>query len=109
MSSKILKREKFSLLKLGEGLNPKAYVQHTDDGPRCLEQIILAQRDERSQKNCVYGLSKRDAKSVNGIKERYFQIRVKSIEFLGKPATAVYFYDLTSHVKSIQLTGQLLK
>lgn len=29
----------------------------------------------------------------------YQQIRVKNIKYLEKPATAVYFQDMTSHVK----------
>ena len=34
---------------------------------------------------------------------------MKSIEFLNKPATAVYFYDMTSNIKTIKLTNRLLK
>ena len=28
--------------------------------------------------------------------EKFYQIRVKSIEFSGKPAIAVYFYEMTN-------------
>ena len=41
--------------------------------------------------------------------EKQFQIRVKSINFLDKPSTAVYFFELTSAVQTIQLTQKLLK
>ena len=41
--------------------------------------------------------------------EKYFQIRVKSINFLDKPATAVYFYEMTSQVKTLQLANELWK
>ena len=33
----IMQRECFNLLKLGDGLDPKDYVQRTSEGPRCLE------------------------------------------------------------------------
>lgn len=96
--------EKFTLLKLGKGLDPKGYVQMTKDGPRCLEQIIIAQRDELNQKYCIYALQ-----TLDKSKQKQFQVRVKSIDFIGKPATAIHFYDLTSHVKTIKLTSKLLK
>ena len=40
--------------------------------------------------------------------EKFFQIRVKSIEFLQKSAIAIYFYDLTHQVKINQLSSELL-
>ena len=73
-----MRHECFNLLKLGKGLDPKEYVTRTAEGPRCIEQIILAQCDEVQQKYCIYGLEK----SSKGKKEaKFFQIRVKSIEF----------------------------
>ena len=75
------------------------------------------------QKYCIYGLRKQDSstgaanfasgnsKSVDasstGDIEKFFQIRVKSIEFLNKPAIAVYFYDVTKQVDSIKLGTEL--
>ena len=93
------------MLKLGQGLDPKEYVKRTKEGPKCLDQIILAQCDEVKQKYCIYELSK----EVKGGKkiEKYVQIRVKSIEFLNKPAIAVYFYNMTDHVLSIKLNNKL--
>ena len=41
-----MRRESFNLLKLGKGLDPKEYVTRIAEGPRCIEQIILAQCDE---------------------------------------------------------------
>ena len=67
---------------------------------RSLDEIILAQRDEPRQRNCIYLLRKESETSDELSEEKYFQIRVASIDFLQKPATAVYFYDLTKHFKS---------
>ena len=41
-----MQRECFNLVKLGKDLEPKEYVTRTAEGPRCIEQIILAQCDE---------------------------------------------------------------
>ena len=41
--------------------------------------------------------------------EKYYQVRVKSRVYLQKQATAIYFYDFTSQIKSIELGEQLLK
>lgn len=41
--------------------------------------------------------------------EKYFQIRVKSISYMSKPAIAVYFYNLTAQVKSIDIASKFLK
>lgn len=40
---------------------------------------------------------------------KYYQISVKSIEFLQESATAVYFYDFTDSVKTLQLKEELLR
>ena len=45
--------------------------------PVSVEQIIMAQQDEPNQKNCIFKLQNEEAKL-----ERFYQIRVKSIEFL---------------------------
>lgn len=45
--------------------------------PVSVEQIIMAQQDEPNQKNCIFKLQNKEAKL-----ERFYQIRVKSIEFL---------------------------
>ena len=38
--------------------------------------------------------------SGNNEIDRYYQIRVKSIKFKSKQATAIYFYDISYHIKS---------
>ena len=73
----------------------------------------MMQADEPGQKNCVYKLSEPLKKNIRpssrpssqGKKqsEKYQQIRVKSIEFLGQKAFAVYFYDFTHHLESLKL------
>ena len=69
-----------------------------DQAPTCLQQIIIAQRDEPNQENYVYRLRCQDNKEGEDehFIEKFFQIRVRSIEFLQKSSTAIYFYDLTS-------------
>lgn len=76
-----------------------------------LEQIILAQQDEPNQKNCVYSVKfdepagNRNDEEAIGQVEKFFQVRVKSLEFLQKKATAVYFYDVTKCFLSMELSG----
>lgn len=41
--------------------------------------------------------------------EKFFQIRVKSIKFLQKKATAIYFYDVTNHIRSLKLSSKVLQ
>ena len=108
LQKRILGAECFSLMRLGDGLDPEDYVLRTADGPRCLEQIIIAQRDEPKQKLCVYELSQSELNAIEqgpkvprGFK-KYYQIRVKSIEFMESDAIAIHFTDLTSQVKSMQ-------
>ena len=55
---------------------------------------MTSQVDEPSQKLCIYRV-----KLAQDI-EKKTQIRVKSINFLGQSACAIYFYDMTQHVKS---------
>lgn len=69
--------------------------------PISLAQIVMAQKDEPNQRNCVFKL-KAASRS-----EKYFQIRVKSINFFQKDATAVYMYDITDQVKALELGSQL--
>ena len=37
------------------------------------------------------------------VQTRYAQIRVKSINFTEKEALAIYFYDMTHHIESLNL------
>ena len=78
-----------------------------------LEEIILAQRDEPKQKNCIFKLKQQQLQRARDGStkpvEKYYQIRVKSIDFLQKSATAVYFYDFTNQIMSMELSGKLLK
>ena len=41
--------------------------------------------------------------------EKFYQIRVKSREFLQKSATAIYFYDISQQVKAIKLGDKLIR
>lgn len=36
-------------------------------------------------------------------------IRVKRLEYLGKPSIAVYFQDVTQHVEQLRLESQILE
>lgn len=71
------------------------------DEKMSLEQIIATQLDEPDQKHCIFKLS--NAQMV----EKYFQIRVKSLQFLQKQSIAVYMYDVTDHINSLQLGNGL--
>ena len=61
-----MQRDSFNLFKLDKGLDRKEYeyVQRTLDGPRSLEQIVMAQQDEVHQKHCIYGLRKQNISST---------------------------------------------
>ena len=72
-----------------------------------LEEIVLIQNDEPKQKNFVYMLSA-DATDKTDAVEKFYQIRVKSIEFVQKRATAIYFYDCTSQLMATELNGKLI-
>ena len=63
------------------------------------------------QKSCIYRLIKDQLSGnvSNEIKIKYYQIRVKSIEFLSEQATAIYFYDFTHHMQSVKLEGEIIE
>ena len=63
--------------------NQSIKFEAMDQAPTCLQQIIIAQRDEPDQKNYVYKLRCQDNKEGEDehFIEKFFQIRVKSIEF----------------------------
>ncbi len=63
------------------------------------------------QKSCIYRLIKEQLSGnvSNEIKIKYYQIRVKSIEFLAEQATAIYFYDFTHHMQSVKLEGEIIE
>ena len=72
-----------------------------------LEMIIMMQKDEPNQKSCIYKMqTKRLVPDAQGkgqreeIVEKYFQIRVKSVEFMQKRAIALYFYNFTWQLQS---------
>ena len=67
------------------------------------------QKDEPNQRGCIYRLktkvknskgtkSKKKKRDVSNetLLEKYFQIRVKTTEFMQKQAVAIYFYNFTS-------------
>ena len=69
--------------------------------------IIAMQKDAPNQRSCIYKLQTmvkktKGAKGRDGNKaqetltEKYFQIRVKTTEFMQKRAVAIYFYNFTS-------------
>ena len=67
-----------------------------------LDQIITAQIDEPKQSNCIYQAAVTDIKQDSGIKQKFTQIRVKSIEFLNEKAIAIYFYDTSHQVEALK-------
>ena len=68
-----------------------------------LEQIVLAQKDEPDQTNCIFKVKKDAAVSGGGTSEKFYQIRIKSINFFQKQATAVYMYDITNQIQALEL------
>ena len=66
----------------------------------------MTQRDEPQQKNCIYKLKKQQGVNTKST-EKFCQIRVKSIDFLQKPAIAIYFYDFTSQIAAMELGSKL--
>ena len=40
---------------------------------------------------------------------KFTQIRVKSINFLGKVAIAIYFYDISHHLENMKLEREILQ
>ena len=83
----------------------------TEGGAFSLEQIILAQVDEPSQKNCIYRLQlKAQPANLNmtfgeakPYIDKFIQIRVRSISYHEVDAVAIYFYDMTHHIESLKL------
>lgn len=70
-----------------------------------LEMIIMMQKDEPNQRSCIYKLKASSTQSIKAeeqrnIVEKYFQIRVKSTEFMQKRAIAIYFYNFTPQLDS---------
>ena len=50
------------------------------------------------------------AANQSDMKNKYTQIRVKSIDFLNySAATAIYFNDMTHHVDVLQLESEVLE
>ena len=74
------------------------------NGPLSLDEIITAQIDEPHQKSCIYRTklqAKKDKLELELEVTKFTQIRVKTIKFLEKDAIAIYFYDMTHHVESL--------
>ena len=64
--------------------------------------LILLQKDEPDQKSCIYKLTTKKLvdqgegqRPYEEVVVKYFQIRVKSVEFMQKYGIAVYFYNFT--------------
>jgi len=81
----VLSKESFSYVSLGNTSFSTSKVDVSIVGPRCLDQIVIAQRDEPSQKHNIYKLSNSRFFSPGSTEqqapEKYYQIRVKSITF----------------------------
>ena len=76
-----------------------------------LEAIILGQQDEPKQKNCIYQLKKWSGPEDDPLRrpiEKFYQMRVKSIDFLQTQAVAVYFYDFSTQVNMLKLKEELI-
>lgn len=74
-----------------------------------LEDIIIMQEDEKKQKQCIYKLQKENEVAEVEEKNRFKQVRVKSIEFEEEFAIAVYFYDFSHHMESMKLQGEIIE
>ena len=111
--AKVMSEEAFKCISLGQNRNnPESNSMSMSEAEihRSLEQIIIAQQDEPNQRYQLYGLSHYPQSEPSGQKqEKCFQIRVKSINFLGVSATAIYFFELTAQVQKIALSDKLLK
>ena len=73
---------KFHPLRLGknkqEGEKNEIEIQFID--AMSLEQIIMTQKDEPQQKNCIYKMKVETMDRF--LIDKFYQIRVKSIEYL---------------------------
>ena len=75
---------------------------------------MTAQCDEPNQKGCIFKVTQPAKKrktdklepAQDNFRTRFKQIRVKSLEFLAEPATAIYFYDMTHHMESLKKKGE---
>lgn len=88
-------------------------VQSVEKRPFNLDQIVTAQEDEpeQAQRNCIYRVNQGASKVIqnntlslaplNQSKNKFTQIRVKSIDFMEESATAIYFYDMTHYVEAL--------
>jgi len=83
---------------------------NSDRSAFSLEEIILAQVDEPSQKTCIYQMAmpiraseSKSSGDYSSKNDKFIQIRVKSIDFHEIDAIAIYFYDVTHHVESQRL------
>ena len=71
----------------------------------------MIQLDEPKQKNFVYKIvwlneSKPEEDQEEEV-TKYFQLRVKSIDFLEVQAIAIYLYDVTHHIQSLKLLNEM--
>lgn len=66
----------------------------------------MNQVGKSEQKNCIYRAELRQAPAAVGSRQpkntkKFYQVRVKNLNFLGKSATAVYFYDFSNQIKTL--------
>ena len=87
-----------------------------------LQQIILSQCDEPSQRHCIYRLDEPLSGEVQAQHEaslytdeaiksttKFYQIRVKSIKFQHRQAVAIYFYEISNQIKNLWQSEQINK
>ena len=119
----MLSQAVFHPIKLAVKDNVKHFQEMVDFADKRafnLDQIITAQLDEpaKAQRSCVYRVAQDYAKPENELvripkitqtKNKFIQIRVKSIDFLETNATAIYLYDTTHEVESLKLESEVLE
>ena len=78
-------------------------------------QLIETQLGLSSQKSCVYRMKKCPSTNTNADESshlnfhvsHYFQVRVKSLEYGGQDAVAIFFHDQTQHFKGVKSEQEL--
>ena len=79
-----------------------------------LHEIVETQAGQANQKKYIYRVEINQLTTeMIGIDSaqsmrKFYQVRVKNINFLGKSATAIYFYDFSNQIKTLQLSTELL-
>ena len=100
-------------------------IKENKDKKVSLSDIVKAQleqeaEDEETEKNIFKVTQRRAAQGQNLDdleaserpqsleKDSHKLIKVKRVRYLGNPATAVYFQDMTAHMKQLELESEFL-